>query len=205
MEIRYLLDKLALLEAEQLLAPNGKPSNLNPVQYQQVRTPEFKSWFGDWEKNPETASKVVDSNGEPAICYHGTSADFDEFNTDPEPEDRGDWVMPKSQVSYFTASLNYSYSKNSSSVMPVFLNIKNPFIPSAQSEIETVSGDKKSYLKSHGYDGIMWVKAGDITKGQSGWGDDYSQLAIFSSNQAKSAIGNTGSFSQQSNKVHEGY
>lgn len=37
-------------ENEALLAPNGKPSNLTPEQYQQVRTPEFKKWFGDWEK-----------------------------------------------------------------------------------------------------------------------------------------------------------
>lgn len=35
---------------ESLLAPNGKPSNLTPEQYRQVRTPEFKKWFGDWEK-----------------------------------------------------------------------------------------------------------------------------------------------------------
>ena len=31
------------------LAPNGKPSNLNAMQHAQVRTPEFKGWFGDWE------------------------------------------------------------------------------------------------------------------------------------------------------------
>lgn len=37
-------------ENEALLAPNGQPSNLTPEQYRQVRTPEFKNWFGDWEK-----------------------------------------------------------------------------------------------------------------------------------------------------------
>lgn len=37
-------------ENEELLAPNGQPSNLTPEQYRQVRTPEFKNWFGDWEK-----------------------------------------------------------------------------------------------------------------------------------------------------------
>lgn len=37
-------------ENEALLAPNGKPSNLTPKQHRQVRTPEFKRWFGDWEK-----------------------------------------------------------------------------------------------------------------------------------------------------------
>lgn len=33
------------------LAPNGKRSNLTERQWHQVRTPEFKAWFGDWEAN----------------------------------------------------------------------------------------------------------------------------------------------------------
>ena len=37
-------------ENEALLAPNGELSHLTPQQYRQVRTPEFKRWFGDWEK-----------------------------------------------------------------------------------------------------------------------------------------------------------
>lgn len=32
-----------------LLAPNGKKSNLTERQYAQVRTKAFKDWFGDWE------------------------------------------------------------------------------------------------------------------------------------------------------------
>jgi hypothetical protein len=55
-----------------LLAPNGKPSNLTPEQYKLVRTPAFKSWFGDWENDPANASKVIDENGEPLVVYHGT-------------------------------------------------------------------------------------------------------------------------------------
>jgi hypothetical protein len=50
-----------------LLAPNGKPSNLTHEQWHLVRTPEFKSWFGDWENDPKNASKVVDENGEPLV------------------------------------------------------------------------------------------------------------------------------------------
>jgi hypothetical protein len=63
-----------------LIAPNGKPSNLTPEQYKLVRTPEFKAWFGDWENDPENSSKVVDSNGEPLVVYHGT-ANIDYFDT----------------------------------------------------------------------------------------------------------------------------
>ena len=62
-----------------LIAPNGKPSNLTPEQYELVRSPEFKAWFGDWQKDPANASKVVDENGEPLVCYHGTASDFNIF------------------------------------------------------------------------------------------------------------------------------
>ena len=58
--------------SKKLLAPNGKPSNLNATQYELVRTPAFKKWFGDWEKDPANASKVVDENGEPLVVYHGS-------------------------------------------------------------------------------------------------------------------------------------
>ena len=33
-----------------MLAPNGKPTNLSEDQWLLVRTPNFKKWFGDWEK-----------------------------------------------------------------------------------------------------------------------------------------------------------
>ena len=56
------------------LAPNGKKSNLNPKQYNLVRTKKFKDWFGDWQNDPQNASKVVDENGEPLIVYHGSVA-----------------------------------------------------------------------------------------------------------------------------------
>lgn len=42
----------------ELLAPNGKKSNLNKGQYYQVRTKEFKQWFGDWENNPEASKEA---------------------------------------------------------------------------------------------------------------------------------------------------
>jgi hypothetical protein len=66
---------------KRLTAPNGKPSNLNEKQWNQVRTPEFKKWFGDWENDPENASKVIDENGEPLVVYHGSvSTDIDIFD-----------------------------------------------------------------------------------------------------------------------------
>lgn len=82
------------------MAPNGKPTNLNEQQWLQVRTPAFKEWFGDWENDPVNASKVVDSNGEPMVVYHGSSAkDIDIFRDSPQTngllfftENKGDAV-----------------------------------------------------------------------------------------------------------------
>ena len=63
-------------------APNGKPTNLTEKQWVQVRTPSFKAWFGDWENDPENASKIVDSNGEPKVVYHGSTKEFSTFDAD---------------------------------------------------------------------------------------------------------------------------
>ena len=62
-----------------LKAPNGAESNLSEKQWLQVRTTNFKKWFGDWENDPENASKVIDENGEPLVVYHGSNNDFTEF------------------------------------------------------------------------------------------------------------------------------
>jgi hypothetical protein len=105
-----------------LLAPNGKPSNLTPEQYRLVRTPEFKAWFGDWENSPETASKVVDENGEPLVVYHGSRVEFNIFNG------RASWKANYKEeigTSYFTPDKDMAsgYGGNSY-VYAVFLNFK---------------------------------------------------------------------------------
>jgi hypothetical protein len=113
----------------ELLAPNGKPSNLTAEQYSVVRTPEFKAWFGDWEKLILTkindsgideislkrledgVSKVVDENGEPLVVYHGSKNIFNQFdkikigyNTDTAL--RGFYFTDNSSVAY-----SYTYDE----------------------------------------------------------------------------------------------
>jgi hypothetical protein len=34
----------------------------------------LKKWFGDWEKDPENSSKMLDENGEPMVFFHGSSS-----------------------------------------------------------------------------------------------------------------------------------
>ena len=93
-----------------LLAPNGKPSNLTPEQYKLVRKPEFKAWFGDWENDPANASKVVDSNGEPMVLYHGTDVNFNVYDLSKIGEGsdllgKGIYLTENKDVANFYANL----------------------------------------------------------------------------------------------------
>ena len=104
-----------------LLAPNGKPSNLTPEQYKLVRTPEFKAWFGDWENDPSNASKVVDENGEPLVCYHGTTFDFNIF----EKTIFGKFGKGMYFTSYIDFAKKYAKNYDESRIIPVFLKSIN--------------------------------------------------------------------------------
>ena len=116
----------------QLLAPNGKVSNLTEKQYVQVRTKAFKDWFGDWENDPENASKVVDENGEPLVVYHYTTEHFNTFNlaffgqSDSGDLGEGFYVTPISPEEDTKKHYDYFTKGYGNIVMPLFVNIKNP-------------------------------------------------------------------------------
>jgi len=106
-----------------LIAPNGKPSNLTPEQYKLVRTPEFKAWFGDWENNPESASKVVDENGEPLVCYHGSRSEFNEFKINEKSHWDIFWFSPNYETAKMHAEDDeYERTPN---IYKCFLNVRN--------------------------------------------------------------------------------
>ena len=126
-------------EVDILLAPNGKPSNLTAEQYKLVRTPEFKAWFGDWENSPETASKVVDDNGEPMVVYHTDNYPCDSekhqikiFNIEQKYE-KTKLQTPSGKAFYFALDtdlvLEFSkckYDVAKDRIYKLFLNVRNP-------------------------------------------------------------------------------
>lgn len=103
----------------ELLAPNGKKSNLTCEQWRLVRTPEFINWFGDWIKDPENASKVVDENGEPMVVYHGGLKKINIFNS----ENGINYFTPNIRIAEDFAKYKYG---SEGKVFNVFLNIRNP-------------------------------------------------------------------------------
>lgn len=115
--------KKAVADGTFMKAPNGKETNLTEDQWLSVRTAAFKNWFGDWEKDPENASKVVDENGEPRVVHHGTYGDFTVFDKAMigSATDYGIW----GRGFYFTNMENTPYGNKK---LALFLNIRNPFI-----------------------------------------------------------------------------
>jgi hypothetical protein len=121
-----------------LIAPNGKPSNLNATQYELVRTTDFKKWFGDWENDPDNASKVVDDNGEPLVVYHNSNIEFNVFelkglsdgffftkNIEDEEFSQKGWL--KSEGLTYEQAIKKGYDLKYEKVKPYFLNIKQFF------------------------------------------------------------------------------
>jgi hypothetical protein len=99
----------------ELLAPNGKPSNLTPELYEVVRTTAFINWFGDWENDPANASKVIDENGEPLVVYHGSKSEYD-FNI---------FELSQYVAQYYYFAKNKEYARLYGRVKPYFLNVRN--------------------------------------------------------------------------------
>lgn len=154
-------------------------SNLTIEQQKLVRTPAFKKWFGDWENAPETASKVVGSNGEPLVVYHTTDKDFTVF--DKRKSREGLFFSPnKERLSV------YGKSKISS----FFLNLRNPSHELFKIDIK--------YLISKGYDGIM--DYGHARKVN----EDLYEIIAFYTNQMKLADGTNTTFDNKTSDIRFG-
>ena len=202
-----------------MTAPNGEKTRLNAEQWATVRTTNFKNWFGDWENNPDNASKVVDENGEPLVAYHGTTNDettsvWNEktktYDTSHEPftvfkrEVDG---LPNSGLFFNSSEDNaYEYGYNN---YAVYLSAKNPLVIDCKGSLyNSIKHDWKTmdtydwanWAEENGYDGVIFknIKDGVDYGSMQDTTDDY---VVFKSNQIKSAENNNGDFSADNNDI----
>lgn len=166
-----------------------------------TNTPEFKQWFG--------ASKVVDVDGKPLRVYHGTFGDFGEFK---KKGVKARFTSPQKHLGYFfTSRTDYASEyadsgwaeREGNNVMPVYLSLQNPRYEdiSKIAEIEDgwKQGEAKAYrqmLEGDGHDGIIF--RGKIPR--LGFVEE---IVVFSPIQIKSAISNTGEFSDTNPDIRE--
>lgn len=125
-----------------LKAPNGNPTKLNENQWVQVRTKAFKDWFGDWENDPENASKVVDENGEPLVVYHGGGKNIIAFDYNRIGQ------QGRSEGAGFEFTENKSLAqgyaeRHGGGLYNVFLNIRNNI---SDIEQKTLTKNKKIHI-----------------------------------------------------------
>ena len=119
-----------------MTAPNGEKTKLDAEQWATVRTANFKNWFGDWENDPENASKVVDENGEPMVVWHGRSAEFNTFEKkegvrfimglEDKVKAEGFFFSPDKGLAEEFASNSSRHRGGKANVVPCFLNIRRP-------------------------------------------------------------------------------
>ena len=84
-----------------------------------TQSQQFKRWFGDWQNNPQAASKVVNNDGTPKVMYHGSPEQFTIFD---RSKAKSSGLYGKGF--YFTDSKDQAgvYGNQYS----VYLNVKHP-------------------------------------------------------------------------------
>ena len=174
----------------------------------QTDTPEFKRWFGN--------SKVVNEDGSPKVLYHITAKDFNTFIPGGIKEEgknlesgKAIWLSPnkENQPAAHNVWARGAKFREGTNVMPLYVKMENPLVLDDQSmadwarqvfaegsnEFPQLMPDRWiNAVKEAGYDGIMWLDP--LRNGENK--EDY-EYVVFSPNQVKSAIGNTGAFNPE--------
>lgn len=212
-----------------MTAPNGEKTKLDAEQWATVRTANFKNWFGDWENDPENASKVVDENGEPMVVWHGRSAEFNTFEKkegvrfimglEDKVKAEGFFFSPDKGLAEEFASNSSRHRGGKANVVPCFLNIRKPMDLTGE-DYDRIYEDVTGWEYMVGMDtqdnlwGIMDEEGMDDKIKEKGYDgaifveevdDSYEPTKIsycaLDANQIKSAENNNGDFSADNNDI----
>lgn len=175
-------------------------------------SPMFKAWFG--------YSKVVDTDGNPLVVYHGTVSSFSVFDdlmlgrsTGHKSAKLGHFFSASSEVAdAFSGEkwegwpLKKTFA-NGANTVPAYLSITNPFEISAKEFLDRfVRGNEspsafRKQLENRGFDGLRI--RGDAAMADRMGGEEYAADAYvaFNPEQIKSAIGNNGSFDRDDTSI----
>lgn len=172
----------------ELLAPNGEPSKLPKKLWELVRTPQFKNWFGDWENDPENASKVIDENGEPMPVCHFSNNEFNSFDSSKIGSNTRRKLLGSGF--YFSDGIPAGNKSDYGDIRyDCFLNIKNPYILNGKMELMGVAY-AVDRIRPKNCDGVIYKEEG------------MNQYVALLPNQIKS-VNNLGNFSFDSDDINE--
>jgi ADP-Ribosyltransferase in polyvalent proteins len=154
----YLKSKLGDLFKKNSLNEEGAIGTEKAIgNLQQTKSDNFKNWFGDYEKEPEKASKIVDKRGKPLVVYHGTASDFSTFNAGA-PTNFGNI---KNKINFFTRepAQASSYAKAAANA-----NLTREIMP--QKIIQSITDNNRKIQKK-------LISGGDLSDDMSKMNDLY--------------------------------
>lgn len=150
------------------------PNEVKAKEEQPIYSENFKNYFGDWENDPEHASKVVDSEGKPLVLYHGTNLSqvnkHKKFYVFYEDSHFGTIGQARDVMGQTKRNMDF-YIKNGlpmkrqrNEVYPVYLNIRNPKrVTDVPFDEDVWDGSQREWwdkqvalAKKQGYDGLVY-------------------------------------------------
>ena len=216
--------KKAVADGTFMKAPNGADTNLTEDQWLAVRTEAFKNWFGDWEHDPQNASKVVDENGEPRVVYHGSHQWFTSFNDGKQRQQSGapagtifandNREIAVSFADYYGGHADevildpnderhprYSWGiYREGGIYDLFMNIRNPLVVDFEGRpwLDSSKGGDINALcskaKESGHDGVIALNIVDAGLNDQENVPASTDYVAFDSVQVKSATQNRGTY-----------
>lgn len=216
--------KKAVADGTFMKAPNGADTNLTEDQWLSVRTEAFKNWFGDWEHDPQNASKVVDENGEPRVVYHGSHQWFTSFNDGKQRQQSGapagtifandNREIAVSFADYYGGHADevildpnderhprYSWGiYREGGIYDLFMNIRNPLVVDFEGRpwLDSSKGGDINALcskaKESGHDGVIALNIVDAGLNDQENVPASTDYVAFDSVQVKSATQNRGTY-----------
>ena len=218
------IKKKAVADGTFMKAPNGKETNLTEDQWLAVRTAAFKNWFGDWEHDPQNASKVVDENGEPRVVYHGSHQWFTSFNDGKQRQQSGapagtifandNREIAVSFADYYGGHADevildpnderhprYSWGiYREGGIYDLFMNVRNPLVVDFEGRpwLDSSKGGDINALcskaKESGHDGVIALNIVDVGLNDQENVPASTDYVAFDSVQVKSAAQNRGTY-----------
>ena len=216
--------KKAVADGTFMKAPNGANTNLTEDQWLSVRTAAFKNWFGDWEHDPQNASKVVDENGEPRVVYHGSHQWFTSFNDGKQRQQSGapagtifandNREIAVSFADYYGGHADevildpnderhprYSWGiYREGGIYDLFMNVRNPLVVDFEGRpwLDSSKGGDINALcskaKESGHDGVIALNIVDVGLNDQENVPASTDYVAFDSVQVKSAAQNRGTY-----------
>jgi len=190
-----------------------------------TRSQAFKAWFGDWEHDPEHASKVVDpETGEPEamvplVLYHGTPrGEFDSF--DPHligtTSDAGFYgtgfyfTSSREEADLYSQKLGGTHMR----VYECYISIKRPFVIDFRThEGAAETRDRVRSVGARLTGGGFINSPGEFTAslraagydGVMAWRDDRENVEVVALKPEQiKAVGNVGTFDPQEASMYKG-